>query len=150
MSKATKLHRVIVQIYPPRDDYPGQVAEGQYLFEDGTVTLTDHTGVPVRDRYGKSYSQKLEAGQDPHVIAGRLTKHFATHDAATKINSADFTEQFNIPNLELFNCISRNNLTFHFPAAVSRLPQGSGRSDGGRNRTAAHQSSYKGNSENGL
>ena len=99
MSKATKLHRVIVQIYPPRDDYPGQVAEGQYLFEAGTVTLTDHAGTPVRDQHGKSYSQKLEAGQDPHVIAGRLTKRFRSARRGDKDRASGFNRPIHYPKL---------------------------------------------------
>jgi hypothetical protein len=38
-----KLHRVIVQIYAPREDgYPGMVEEANYTVEDGVVTLVDH------------------------------------------------------------------------------------------------------------
>ena len=45
----TKISRVIVTIYPPREDgYPGQVEEGYYLREDNVVSLVSHAGVPVR------------------------------------------------------------------------------------------------------
>ena len=71
-----KINTVIVDIYRPKEEtgYPGQVEEGQYIVEGGIVTLTDHAGVPLRARDGTMYSQKLEKQDDPHVIAGRLTK----------------------------------------------------------------------------
>ena len=69
-----KIHRVIVTIYPPREDgYPGQVEEGYYSREDNVVSLVSHAGVPVR-RNGKTYSKTLGSGEDPHQIAGRLLK----------------------------------------------------------------------------
>lgn len=76
MSERPKVFNVIVQIRAPRGDDPGQVAEGRYILVDGTVTLTDHTGRPVRDHDGKTYSRKVNEGDDPRVIAGRLTKEF--------------------------------------------------------------------------
>jgi hypothetical protein len=69
-----KLHRVIAEVRRPRGDFPGQVEEGQYTFEDGVVTLVNNAGAPICDRYGKVYEKKLAPGEDPHVIAGRLTK----------------------------------------------------------------------------
>ena len=70
----TKISRVIVTIYPPREDgYPGQVEEGYYLREGNVVSLVSHAGVPVR-RNGKTYSKTLGSGEDPHQIAGRLLK----------------------------------------------------------------------------
>jgi hypothetical protein len=69
-----KTHRVIVQVHRPRDDYPGMVEEWWYRYEDQTVMLCDHAGIPTRDRQGNVYEKKLAAGEDPHVIAGRLTK----------------------------------------------------------------------------
>jgi len=72
----TKVYRVIVQIDQPRDGFPGRVAEGAYIVDDGTVTLTNHLGIPVKDHEGRGYSKKLEPGQDGHVIAGRLTREF--------------------------------------------------------------------------
>jgi hypothetical protein len=70
----TKISRVIVTIYPPREDgYPGQVEEGYYLRKGNVVSLVSHAGVPVR-RDGKTYSKALGRGEDPHQIAGRLLK----------------------------------------------------------------------------
>jgi hypothetical protein len=54
----------------------GVCAEGAYIVTDGKVTLTDREGKPVRDPNGKPYSQPLKEGENPRVIAGRLTKRF--------------------------------------------------------------------------
>ena len=69
-----KLHRVIAEVRRPSGDFLGQVEEGQYTFEDGVVTLVNHDGVPIHDRYGKPYEKKLPPLGDAHVIAGRLAK----------------------------------------------------------------------------
>ena len=74
----TKISRIIVTIYPPReaDGYPGQVEEGFYTFEDGQVELVTHAGLPRRDRSGKAYAKTLGTGEDAHLIAGRLLRQF--------------------------------------------------------------------------
>ena len=70
-----KINRVIVEIARPNDEgFPGQVEEGQYIYEEGAVTLVGHDGVPLTDRRGKQYTKKLGPEENPHVIAGRLTK----------------------------------------------------------------------------
>ena len=76
MSDKPEIRPVIVQIKPPGDRDEGQVAEGRYVVADNVVTLTDRAGAPVRDSDGKTYSRKLSEGDNPHVIAGRLTKEF--------------------------------------------------------------------------
>jgi hypothetical protein len=62
-----------VQIDPPNEDtgYPGRVAEGKYVVNGDTVTLTDHHGNPL-----KAYSKKIEPSDNPLTIARRLTKQF--------------------------------------------------------------------------
>jgi hypothetical protein len=69
-----QIRKVVVQTLPPSGDFPGQVAEGRYTWEDGVVTLVDHDGVPLRDRRDKVYEKKLTPEEDPHVIGCRLTK----------------------------------------------------------------------------
>jgi hypothetical protein len=71
-----KIHRVVVQIFPPRpeDNYPGQVEEAHYTVADGVVTLVDNAGVPILARYGKPYEKNLPPLGDAHLIAGRLAK----------------------------------------------------------------------------
>jgi hypothetical protein len=75
-----QIRKVVVQTLSPGGDFLGQVAEGRYTWEDGVVTLTDDAGAPIMDRKGKPYTKKLTPQEDPHVIAGRLTKqHWRDH-----------------------------------------------------------------------
>jgi hypothetical protein len=69
-----KLNKVVATVIPAREDYVGQVEEGQFLFEDGIVTLVSHAGAPLKDQQGKKYSKKLTPGEDAYRIAARLTK----------------------------------------------------------------------------
>jgi hypothetical protein len=69
-----KIHTVFVQIRAPKNGDQGRVAEGNYTFEDGAVTLTDRAGVPATDEHGRKYTQKLDAGEHHRTIAGRLTR----------------------------------------------------------------------------
>ena len=69
-----KLHHVEVQIEKPTADFRGRTVQGIYTFEEGVVTLTGRAGVPVRDTEGNTYCKKLDAGEDPHLVAGRLTR----------------------------------------------------------------------------
>jgi hypothetical protein len=69
-----KPQSVFIQIRKPDGDDPGQVAEGAFIVEDGVVILTDRDGNPARDDDGKFYKRKLADGQNPKVIAGRLTR----------------------------------------------------------------------------
>ena len=92
-----KIHQVEVQIEPPKDQFPGRTVQGKYLFEDGIVMLTDHLGIPVRDRDGKAYSKKLEADEDPRAVAGRLTKQFRTARRGEKGQDANFNRQIVYP-----------------------------------------------------
>jgi hypothetical protein len=69
---------VTIQIKPPSGSFPGQTAEGAFIVEDGVVVLTDREGNPARDGDGKFYKQKLADGQNPKLIAGRLTRQLRT------------------------------------------------------------------------
>jgi hypothetical protein len=69
-----KPQSVFIQIRKPGGADPGQVAEGAFIVEDGVVILTDRDGNPARDSSGKYYKQKLADGENPKVIAGRLTR----------------------------------------------------------------------------
>jgi hypothetical protein len=75
-----QIRKVVVQTLRPTDTFVGQVAEGWYTWEDGVVRLVNADGTPLRDRRGKVYEKKLTPEEDPHVIAGRLTKqHWRDH-----------------------------------------------------------------------
>ena len=59
---------------PKGDGDPGQVTTGYYTVADGILTMTDSKGVPVRDlNNGERVTHKLQAGEDPTMIAKRLT-----------------------------------------------------------------------------
>jgi hypothetical protein len=65
---------VTIQIKPPKGEFPGQTAEGAFIVENDTVI--DREGNPARDGDGKFYKQKLVDGQNPKMIAGRLTRTY--------------------------------------------------------------------------
>jgi hypothetical protein len=73
-----KPQSVFIQIRKLDGADPGQVAEGAFIVEDGVVILTDRDGNPARDGDGKFYKRKLADGQNPKVIAGRLTRELRT------------------------------------------------------------------------
>jgi len=53
----------------------GQVTYGYYVVEGDRLTMTDSTGKVIRRRSnGEPYTHKLEPGEDPRRVAGRLTK----------------------------------------------------------------------------
>ena len=59
---------------PTRPDDPGRATIGYYVREGDVLTMTDGDGKPVRRRYsGDLYKHKLAEGDDPVVIAKRLT-----------------------------------------------------------------------------
>ena len=59
---------------PTGPDDPGRATIGYYVLEGDVLTMTDGDGVPVRRRYGgELYKQTLQEGDNPSVIAGRMT-----------------------------------------------------------------------------
>ena len=55
-------------------DDPGRATIGYYVVEGNVLTMTDGDGVPVRRRYGgELYKHTLQEGEDPSLIAGRMT-----------------------------------------------------------------------------
>lgn len=70
--------RVIVALRNPTPGVAGdggQVTEGYYLVEGDKLTMTDSTGKPMRrPSDGEFYTHKLKPDENPHTIAGRLTK----------------------------------------------------------------------------
>jgi hypothetical protein len=69
-----KINQVWIQIKRPSGSFPGQSCLGYYTIEDDTVVMTDAEGQPARDGDGKYYRQTLKPGENPKVIAGRLTR----------------------------------------------------------------------------
>lgn len=74
----SKVQYVTIQIKPPSGSYPGRTCEGCYIDAGDAVALVDREGKPVRDHEGKEYSQMLKPGENPKVIAGRLTRQLRT------------------------------------------------------------------------
>src|SRR5436305_8058087 len=72
-----EVQTVFVQTEAPKGSSQGRVVEGKYIVEDGALTLTNRRGDPVSDAEGKTYTQKLNEGDNPKQIAGLLTKKFA-------------------------------------------------------------------------
>jgi hypothetical protein len=68
---------VFVQTEAPKGEFKGRVVEGCYTVDASVLTLTNRHGEPVRDAEGYTYTQKLNAGDNPKQIAGILTKKFA-------------------------------------------------------------------------
>jgi hypothetical protein len=59
---------------PTGPDDPGRAVLGYYVVLGDVLTMTDGDGVPVRRRYGgELYKHTLQADEDAHVIASRLT-----------------------------------------------------------------------------
>lgn len=54
--------------YPVGEGDPGAVEPGYYSVEQGMLTLHDEQGRPVAG------PRRLNSSEDPHVIAGRLTR----------------------------------------------------------------------------
>ena len=94
-----KLHHVEVQIEKPTADFPGRTVQGIYTFEEGVVTLTGRAGVPVRDTEGNTYCKKLDAGEDPHLVAGRLTRQLRKALRGDKKRPAGFAKHLHYPKL---------------------------------------------------
>jgi hypothetical protein len=72
----TKVQTVLVSIHNPSTRYPqGVSARGCYVVDaKGLLTMTDGEGKPVLDDDGLGYKHQLQEGENPKVIAGRLTK----------------------------------------------------------------------------
>jgi hypothetical protein len=93
---------IAVQISPPTTSSPqGIIVEGAYIVTDGKVTLTDRDGRPVRDPDGRYHSQKLADGDNPRVIAARLTKKFRSVLRGDRKSASGFSSPLNYPPIKL-------------------------------------------------
>ena len=95
-----EVHTVFVQTEAPKGNFQGRVIEGKYIVEGDQVTLTNRRGDPVRDAEGKTYMQKLNAGDNPKQIAGLMTKKFAKARRGNSAPVAGFESQINYPKLK--------------------------------------------------
>ena len=51
----------------------GRVTIGYYVLEGNLLTMTDGEGKPFRGTSGERVTQKIQAGEDPSIVAKRLT-----------------------------------------------------------------------------
>jgi hypothetical protein len=92
---------VFIQIRRPDGSDPGQTAEGAFIIEDGVVVLTDRDGNPARDGDGKFYKRKLADGENPKVIAGRLTRELRTALRGKNAPVNDFDGPIRYPKISV-------------------------------------------------
>jgi hypothetical protein len=64
-----EVHKVTIQIRPPRGHFAGEVAEGWYCIVDGYLVMTDQEGKPV-----DSEKHTLTPGEDARLKACRLVR----------------------------------------------------------------------------
>ena len=79
---------VTVQTRSPRRDDPGAVIEGWYVVSDGTVTLTDRAGNPIKNYEGKLYQQHAP-GASARVVAGRLLRSHRLSRKSARVSGFD-------------------------------------------------------------
>jgi hypothetical protein len=65
----TDVHKVTLQIRPPRGSDPGRVEEAWYCVADGCVVLTDADGKPIGGE-----KCHLSPGDDARLIACRMLR----------------------------------------------------------------------------
>ena len=81
--------KIIVQIGRPTSTNPtGLAAQGTYVETKTTVTLISLNNKPLSPDWRKQYSQRLKAGDNARVIAGRLTKECASAQHSNRPFSA--------------------------------------------------------------
>src|SRR5215469_3497128 len=72
----TDVQTVVAQIEGPSDRNPnGVTADGRFIIRNNTVILVDHKDRPIVID-GKRYQQAFSEGENPRLIAQRLTKKF--------------------------------------------------------------------------
>jgi hypothetical protein len=68
------LEAIVRNPNPSNPGDQGQVTTGYYTLVDGILTMTNSEGIPVRGlNGGDKVTHKIEAGEDPRAVAGRLT-----------------------------------------------------------------------------
>ena len=71
-------------------------AYGFYTVENDTVTMTDQSGKPLADPYGKTYTAALD-GESPRTIAARMVRGIE----AAKPRRSNFNRPLNYPKIGL-------------------------------------------------
>jgi len=89
---------IAVHLTRPSENNPGgTAAEGTYVEANGILTLIKFNGQPLDADRRKAYSRKLNDGDKPRVIAGRLIKDYALSIHSNR----RFSAPLNYPPLKL-------------------------------------------------
>jgi hypothetical protein len=98
MPESREIKAVIaVVVNPTGKDDPGQCAEGWYFVENGTLTLTDRDGIPLRDENnGQRITVRLLPGESEKTVAKRMT--LRQHRAANRDEMAGFHRSIRYPS----------------------------------------------------
>src|SRR5262245_24388139 len=70
----SKVNKITVTIVRPNGSDPGRVSYGYYTLVDGTLTMTDASGMPMRRTSGEYYSAKIGPDDDVQRTARVLTR----------------------------------------------------------------------------
>lgn len=83
----SEIYQVYATVRLPRDDDPGKVTVGYFTLIDGVLTMTNPKGVPARRSNGEKIQRKIAEGDDPKIIASRLTKEiYHSRSGETDLN----------------------------------------------------------------
>jgi hypothetical protein len=74
------VHRIVIQLKPPRGTFPGKVAIGYYCIADNAVVITDENGKPAGTK------RQLSPGDDARLIACRLLRQRQTAASGSGFN----------------------------------------------------------------
>ena len=88
MSDVKQVVAVVNNPSPHDPDDLGRATVGYYVIEDKLLTMTHGDGRPFIGRSGETITQKLQRGDDPSVIAKRLTLRI--HRSSYGDRMADF------------------------------------------------------------
>jgi hypothetical protein len=74
MSEVHSIYAIVRNPNPGDPNDQGQVTTGFYTLADGILTMTNSEGIPVRGLSGgNKFTHKIEPGEDPRMVASRLT-----------------------------------------------------------------------------
>ncbi len=90
------IHRVTVQLDPPKDDFPGRVTEGYYIVDDGLLIMTHGDGKPVDP---VEFRHILEPSDNPTAIAMMMTRKVRRHLLGLSPVQEKFSKRIEYPKM---------------------------------------------------
>ena len=90
------IHRVTVQLEPPKDDFPGRVTEGYYIVDDGVLVMTHNDGKPVDP---VEFRHILEPSDNPTAIAMMMTRKVRRHLLGQSEKEEKFARKIEYPKM---------------------------------------------------